>query len=151
MKKFVMTLMACLATVQSIHAATSALTESLLEYEAITSAIGTDPNFQNVITPIEFIVDIKRLTRAIDVTGSVKYEILTQIPNSDGSSSNSVHSHSHHHNHPRRTTTYIAILDVAPNPGIGPNIITVVSISKSHSQLFRYFDQENLLEIESTN
>jgi hypothetical protein len=117
MKKFVVFLIACVVMVQAAYGATSALTESLLEYEAITSAIGTDPNFQNIIPPNEFIIDIKRLTKHLDVLGDVEYKILTR-------------SLSEHHHH---SIKYIATLNVSPNPGIGPNIITVVSIVHHHN------------------
>lgn len=116
MKKFLIFLIACVALTQSIHSATSALTESLLEYEAITLAIGSDPNFQNVIPVNQFIVDIKRITKEIAVLGQVKYRIVTRTVTDDSSRKN------------RRTSRYIAKLNVSPNPGIGPNIVTVVSI-----------------------
>lgn len=130
MKKLVLSLVACFAMVQSTYAATSALTESLLEYDAIISAIGSNPSFENIIPPNEFIIDIKRLTKQIDILGEVKYEILTRSL-SDGTEwvfheSSSGHSHKHH-KHPR-PIKYIATLNVAPNPGIGPFIVTVESI-----------------------
>lgn len=117
MKNFVLSLIACFLMVQSGYAATSALTESLLEYEAITNAIG-DPSF-TVIPATEFIIDIKRITKKINVLGEVKYKIVTRTPEEVPASSR------HHHS---RTVKYIAVLNVAANPGIGPNIITVVSI-----------------------
>lgn len=118
MKKYIVSLIACVAMAHSAYAATSGLTESLLEYEAITSAIGTDPTFQSVIPPTEFIVDIKRITKQLDTIGTVKYKILTRsLSASRGSKS-----------HESNPIKYIATLNVAPNPGIGPNIITVVSI-----------------------
>ena len=120
MKKLALTLLASLAFVSFANAATSGLTESLLEYEAITNAIGTDPNFENVISANEFIVDIERITRKINVIGTVKYEIVTKEPKTKGRGF--------------RTHIYIATLLVAPNPAIGPNIVTVVSIipAKKH-------------------
>ncbi len=116
MKKFIICLIACVSMVQSAYAATSALTESLLEYEAITSGIGTNPSFENIIPVTEFIVDIKRITKQINVLGTVKYEILT-LPVSDGSIKKK-----------QTPIKYIAILDVSPNPGVGPNIVTLISI-----------------------
>lgn len=121
MKKLVISLIACLAIVQG-YAATTALTESLLEYQAITTAIGTDPTFQGIIPPIEFIVDIKRLTKQINSFGEVRYGILTRTVG-DGTSCEC-------HKHP--ITKYIATLNVAPNPGIGPFVITVISIVRLH-------------------
>ena len=148
MKKLALALIACMAMTSFAQAATSALTESLLEYEAITSALGTNPNFENVISPTEFIVDIQRITRSINVLGEVKYEIVTRTPRSltanatfeeealenEASSSDS----SSHHNR-QRTHIYIAILNVQANPGIGPNIVTVVSIDPAPHN-FRLFN-----------
>lgn len=125
MKKFVFALIACIVMVQSTYAATSALTESLLEYEAITNAIGTDPNFQNVIPSTEFIVDIKRITKEINILGTVKYEIVTRDTAETAKSC--------HDKHIRRVIRYIATLSVAQNPGVGPNIVTVVSIVRVHT------------------
>lgn len=124
MKKFVILLITCIAMVQTSFAATSALTESLLEYNAITNAIGSDPNFQNVIPVDEFIVDIKRLTKRIDILGTVKYGIITRTVTADNNQDDSRSKH-RKRNRPHR---YIATLNVAQNPGVGPNIITVVSI-----------------------
>lgn len=120
MKKFIVALLACFAMVQSVNAATPPLTESLLEYEAITSAIGA-PDF-TVIPVTEFIVDIRRLTRQLDILGEVRYEILTRTPGE----SSGTECHSKHKKD--RPIKYIATLNVAPNPGIGPNIVTVESI-----------------------
>lgn len=123
MKKIVIFFIAFVTMIQSTYAATSALTESLLEYEAITSAIGTDPSFQNVISPTEFIIDIKRLTKEIDILGEVRYGILTRTlsDESDQDRNRCKHRHS-------RPIRYIATLLVSPNSGIGPNIVTVLSI-----------------------
>lgn len=141
MKKFALSLVACLALVQSAYAATSPLAESLLEYEAITSAIGTDPNFDSIINPSEFIVDIQRITKQVNVLGNVEYKILTRLPppptalshcessSSSSSSHKHKHHHHHHHHHNLETRTYIVTLSVEPNPEIGPNIITVISIT----------------------
>jgi len=133
MKKFILSLIACVALVQSSYAvtATSALTESLLEYEAITTAIGTDPSFETVIPATEFIVDISRISKRLDVLGDVRYEIVTRIPRTEFESEDleSNASQKHHDNHPIK---YIATLNVAANPGIGPNIVTVVSIVPVH-------------------
>jgi hypothetical protein len=133
MRKFAFSLLACLAISQSAFAATSALTESLLEYEAITSFIG-DPSF-DVIGPSEFIVDIKRITRDINILGTVEYRIVTRVSDETGDfedSSSSSHSHRHgchHHHH----NVYIAVLEITPNPGIGPNIVEVISITQVHN------------------
>jgi hypothetical protein len=121
MKKFALTLLASFALAQSAHAATSALVESLLEYDSITSFIGA-PTF-TVIPQTEFIVDIKRITRQIDVLGEVVYRIVTKGP-SDGDLDSDNHCHRHHAN----SHVYIATLLVSPNPGVGPNIVTVLSI-----------------------
>lgn len=130
MKKLFITLVACLAFAQS-HAATSALTESLLEYEAITSALGTDPVFENIIPTSEFIIDIKRITHRINITGTVRYKIVTRTVTASESADDELEASSshHHHHHKNKYHFYIAELNVAPNPGIGPNIVTVVSIT----------------------
>lgn len=119
MKKLAFSILACFAFVQSSFAATSALTDSLLEYDAITSALGTNPKFENVIPAGEFIVDIKRITKQIDSFGKVQYRITTLFP---------TQKHSHSHSHEFKTAKYIATLNVSPNPAIGPHIITVKSI-----------------------
>jgi hypothetical protein len=117
MKNIVIFLVTCLAFVQSTtYAATSALTESLLEYEAIVSGIGTDPTFQGIISNNEFIVDMVRKTRRLDVTGTVKYFIETCTINNQ--------------NRCRKTRLYLATLSVQPNPGIGPNIVTLVDLQR---------------------
>lgn len=141
MKKFAITLIACLAFVQSAYAATSALAESLLEQQAITSALGTNPNFQDIIPAVEFIVDIKRITPIVKILGHVKYKIVTRevgveaelVAPAEQKTLDSSSSGSHHHRHHHKGTTYIATLDVTPN-GIGPTVITVLSIKKIHRQ-----------------
>lgn len=131
MKTLALSLVVSLAFVQPIQAATSALIESLREYEAITTAIGTDPKFQDVIPQNEFIVDIERATRQVDSLGKVYYRIITRSP--------AVHENviekykwgkdGHDHTH-----TYIAKLLVIPNPEIGRNIITVEKIKQIHGK-----------------
>ena len=113
MKKFVIFLITSVAMIQSTYAATSPLGESLLEYEAITSAIGTDPAFQNVIPQNEFITEFKRLTKHINVLGEVRYGIVTRT--AEGTRT--------------QTNKYIATLNVSANPNIGPSIVTVESIT----------------------
>lgn len=146
MKKLAIALIACLAFVQTTYAATSALAESLLEQQAITTAIGTNPEFQNIIPAHQFIIDIRRVTKRINILGDVFYKIVTRSVRSDHDVKEAVDdkadcgncnsfddscSSSHHHRR-RHTVTYIAKLNVAPNPGIGPNIVTVLSIKKVH-------------------
>lgn len=125
MKKFALSLIACLVVLGSVQAATSPLIESVLEYEAITNAIGA-PDFQ-VISPSEFIIDIERRTKKIYNTGVIKYIITTRATNfSDDQSSSG----------PEKAPInfYLVKLNVAPNPGIGPNIITVLSIKNTRRQ-----------------
>ncbi len=162
MKKLAITLIACFACFQSAQAATSALAESVLEYQAITNFIG-EPSF-STISPSEFIVDIKRITPEADVLGTVKYEILTRLVTSEtndlAAEVNDVearhHSHSgrnrnHHKNH-CTTNAYVATLTVTTNPIIGPNIITVDSINKVRSQTHTFFDAQTLVgEVEFSN
>lgn len=124
MKKFAFSLIACLVLVQSAFAATSALTESLLEYEAIITAIGTDTDFD----PLEFVVDIKRITERIDVLGTVKYRIVTRTVGEENHDRRCGHCATLGH----RIQNYIATLHITANPAIGPNIIEVVSIDPVH-------------------
>lgn len=130
MKKFAFSLIASFALIQSAHGATTALVESLLEYTAITNALG-DP-VQTIIPPQEFVIDIKRITKQINVLGEVRYKIVTRRPWDsfwwDVERSDCSHHHNRHYHD--NTNLYIATLLVSPNPGIGPNIITVLSIVK---------------------
>lgn len=142
MKKLAFSLIACLAFVQSTYAATSALTESLLEYEAITSAIGTDPTFQTLISPVEFIVDIKRITHKVDITGTVKYRITTFVLSATAGANALMEQEAHScggHKNRRNTNIYVATLNVSPNPGIGPNIVTVLTIKKVRSETNNFY------------
>ena len=135
MKKIAFSLITSFALIQSVHGATSALSESLLEYEAITTALGTDPAFQSIIPPSEFVTDIKRTTNEINMTGEVKYRITTEEVASfdwwsDDRNCSSHHHHRHHHHRHEHENkhTYVATLLVVPNSGIGPNIISVLNI-----------------------
>jgi hypothetical protein len=133
MKKLTVVFIVYLAYIQSVHAATTALTESLLEYEAITNFIGA-PGF-NIIGPDEFIIDIDRITRQVDILGVVKYGICTQLvtaldDNAEPENNNYRECDERDHNN-KRQDAYIATLLVTPNPGIGPNIITVLSIARA--------------------
>ncbi len=126
MKKFILTFLACVAFAQ-IQAATSPLVESLLEYNAIINAIG-NPN-QTFMPQTEFIIKIDRLTKDVDVLGKVKYKIITQATFEDEC------SHIHH-----KKNTYVAELLVENNPGIGPNIITVIKIKQLHHKPKDHFE-----------
>lgn len=130
MRKFAAALIVGLAIVQSSYAATSPLAESLLEYDAITSAIGTNPEFENVINPSEFIIDIQRITKKVNFIGDVKYKIVTRVPRNDHLGEQG--EKGSHHKHRHHTHLYLAIVNVAPNPEIGPNIVTVLSITPIH-------------------
>lgn len=131
MKTLVLILTVCVTLLQSqVNAATTNLVSSLLEIEAITSYIG-DPSFTE-IPSVESIVDIRRITHDINVFGKVKYEILTRFPRNVqvavvGDEEMDCHSHDPDY----RTHSYIARLLVEPNPGIGPNIVTVESIRRA--------------------
>ena len=113
MKKIIIIYLACFAMIQSSHAAVSPLSESLRELEAINLAIGTNPDFQNVIPQNESIVAVKRVTKELNALGRVEYKILTRSANYRGG---------------HCSIKYLATLDIAPNSGIGPYIIAVVSI-----------------------
>lgn len=123
MKKVAFSLIASLALIQSAHAAVSPLAESLREYDAIVSALGSDPYFSLVIPPIEFITDIKRLTKKTNVLGEVKYKIIAKGPSDPGQGCD---------NHTHDGQVYIATLLITPNPGIGPNIIIVLNVEPAH-------------------
>ncbi len=125
MKKSILTIAACLAFAQ-IQAATPSLIESVFEYEAITNAIG-DPN-QTVIPQTEFVTDIRRLTHEVDSLGTVRYKIVTRVQNNNAPVATGMVDCGCHHN---RTNNYIAELLVEPNPGVGPNIVTVIGIQSS--------------------
>lgn len=124
MKKFAIAFIAYLSFCHFAQAATTALTQSLLEYEAITNFIGA-PGF-TTIGPDEFIVDIKRQTREIDVLGVVEYTICTRRVTANILNEN---ENEHDANNPGHID-YLATLFVSPNPGIGPNIVTVLGIVK---------------------
>jgi hypothetical protein len=111
MKKFIASLITCGALIQSAYAATPPLTQSLFEYEAIISAIGSNPEFSGIIPPIEFIVDIQRKTEEVNNLGKVKYRISTRVPGDTC-----------------EDRKYIATLLVEPNPGVGPKIVNVLKI-----------------------
>ncbi len=142
MKKFAISLLACLAMTPFTYAATSALTESILEYEAILTALGTNPSFENVIPSTQFIVDIERVTRELDVLGNVDYDIVTRdVGTSNHPDDCDCGCHDRHHKKHKNHRDlhagvkgfhYAVVLNVAANPGIGPNIITVVSITPSN-------------------
>lgn len=130
MKKFITTLFACLtiASVAYGATATSALVESLIEYEAIIEAVGSNPEFQSVIPATEFITNIDRLTKRVNTLGKVEYEIVTRVPRSHDTAVITTHLGCPQKKHTPRIHKYLAVLNVEPNPGIGPNIVTVVSI-----------------------
>lgn len=112
MKKFISCLVACIAITQSSYAALSPLANSVLEYEAIVDAVGA-PQFEDIIGPNEYIVDIARKTKCLDILGKVHYRIVTRdVTNC----------------HLKKC--YCVTLIVAPNPEfeIGPRIVVVVSI-----------------------
>lgn len=110
MKKLALSIIACLAFASSAYAATSPLVESLLEIQAITNAIGAPD--QDVIDADEFVTRISRDSDKVESLGRVEYLIRTYEAGED------------------KTRNYKAILCVQPNPGIGPNIITVLKIKK---------------------
>lgn len=116
MKKFIASIIMSAALVQSVYAAVPPRTESIFEYEAILSAISSDPEFNEVIPVIEFIVDIQRKTKEVNNLGKVKYRIITRVPGDRCGD-----------------REYVATLLIEPNPGIGPKLITVLKIvPKNH-------------------
>jgi len=120
MTKIIFSLLACLIYVQTSFAAVSPLVESGLEYLAVIKAF-TDPG--NSIPTGEFIIDIKRKTKAVNTTGIVKYFVVTRLPSS-GKADHKCHSNPKKN----RCRVYIVKLLVTPNSAIGPNTIFAQSI-----------------------
>lgn len=129
MNKSLFAFIAYFTIAQYAHAAVAPFYESVLEYEAITSALGTNPNFQSIINPSEVIIDIKRMTQQINSIGEVNYEIVTgtSLANEDKTITESKDNN-------LRKKSYIAKINVARNPGIGRKIITLLSIIPASSQ-----------------
>ena len=113
MKKLLLTIAASLSIVGSAQAALSNLYQSAAYFTAIISS----SQFGTVIPPNQFVTEIKRKTSNIDAAEAV-YEIKTR----DAETIQGSHSH-HPHTH-----KYYAHITVTPNPGIGPDILTVTSI-----------------------
>lgn len=152
MKKFLFSLIACFAWMQSGHAITSTLNQSINIYEAILSAVSTG----DVISQNEFIIDVERKTRGIDLGNSILYQITTVLPDLESSSAvakfdppgsdedfnadeYTAHHHRHRHrHHNRKTIKYAAVISVTPNPAIGPPVVTVISITpvSHHAESF---------------
>lgn len=118
MKKLVFTLIACFATIGPLHAALAPLNESISEYQAILDALKVPD--QSWIPTGEYIIDIKRLTKHVNITGTVLYKIVTRVPSADDSGK---HKDKH-------TATYVAELVITPPQGIGPLNIQFIKIMK---------------------
>ncbi len=117
MKKFFICLLAGAACVfsQSSFAAVTAFAESVREMNAILDATA-DPEFSDLFAADDFIVDLERLTPKLDSLGNVKYLLSTcKISNK---------------NTCKKVKNYAVKLLIEQNPGIGPNLITVVDIKK---------------------
>lgn len=127
MKKLFVSLIACLAFSQSIFAACSPLCETIRQIEAILDSISLQ--FPNVIPSSESIVDVRRKTKEINTLGEIQYFIVTRLPedNTDDESSNNCREKHHKKQHCR---TYLATILVTPNPGIGPQVVTVENIER---------------------
>lgn len=117
MKKVILTLITCFSVFQSIPAfalVPTNLDESLAEYDAIISSSLVSGG--TVIPSTEFIVDIKRLTRSIDlVAGNVYYKIVTRLPELDFDYSADVEARRLGHcrrREDRNTNSYIATLTI---------------------------------------
>ena len=124
MKRLIIILFAFLAYTQTAQAATSALANSVREYVAITDYIGA-PNF-STISSDEYIIDIERITRRVDILGRVKYRICTKRV-AEGPVVEGGGDEGREH-----ISEYIATLLVAPNPGVGPRIVTVISFEPAN-------------------
>jgi hypothetical protein len=126
MKKFVAAIITSFALVSSLQAIPSNLGESINEYEAILNS----SLLQTSLEQSEFIIDLKRLTKALTAT-TVYYEIRTYSPTApvtagetESHEKSQKHPRKHHHNEKR----YSVEITLSENPQIGPPIIDVVSI-----------------------
>jgi hypothetical protein len=127
MKTILYSILGCMAMAQVSYAALPALQESIAEYNAITTALSSNPNFNTVISSSEAIIDIKRLTRQVNVTGTIRYKIVTRSVSGDSSTSVETCNRCHR-NH--NSNVYIAVLVITPNDSLGPFVITVQSITQ---------------------
>lgn len=113
MKKFAFVFFLLLASLQANYAtaAITSFSESVLEIDAILEAT-QDPEFSSLFKTSDFITSIVRVTRDLDTIGEIKYNLRTR----------NIRTH--------RIKDYRVVLDISPNPGIGPKIITVESIRR---------------------
>lgn len=154
MKKLTFAFIACLALFQSAtDAAIPALNASLLEYEAITFAIGNNPDFQTIIDPNEFIVDIRKMRTKVDaetityrITTRTRDDELVHIASAELRAENDAENHSnkydrckhHHHKHHHKyhpINLYIAELKVSVNPDSESNVVEVLEFKKVARQI----------------
>lgn len=113
MKKFAFCLFLILASLQTNYAsaAITSFSQSILEVQAILDAT-TDAEFTDLFKTSDFITGIARVTRDLDTIGEIRYTLRTRNIGTN------------------RIKDYRVILDVSPNPGIGPKIITVEDIRR---------------------
>lgn len=113
MKKFAFCFFLLLASLQANYAsaAITSFAESILEVQAILDAT-SDPQFSSLFKTSDFITGIARVTRDLDTVGEIRYTLRTRNIGTN------------------RVKDYRVILDVSPNPGIGPKIITVEDIRR---------------------
>ncbi|MBA3720954.1 MAG: hypothetical protein H0W88_00965 [Parachlamydiaceae bacterium] len=136
MKKFIATLILSFACFQSVDARPSLLNETILEYQAILDS----PKIQNKIGQNEAIFDIKRTTKNLEAN-TIFYVIVTREvlleDNSDFSAENDLLmdfdarcKKKKHHDSDTKIRSYEVKVVLTPNPQIGPDVITVVSIKQ---------------------
>lgn len=152
MKKILFSLVASFAFVQSAQALTSPLNQSIGVYQSILNAI----NPLAVIPQDEYIVEIKRLTKGVDLGSEIHYLIKTV----SGTATNSVNAtnfsaeleenrfdmnchRNHHHNH--NTHRYDVVVSVTANPLIGPPIVQVISMTQRSTHSHTYSAEANAL------
>ena len=121
MKKTFLTLLSCFACLQSSYTfgAIAPFGESILIMDAILSATA-DEQFRDLFSPTDFALRLDRKTKKVNEYGLAEYIFETCTPNTN--------------NNCVKSNLYMVVVDVAKNPDIGGNIITVVDIKpiKAH-------------------
>lgn len=137
MKKLTFTLMAALAlcamgkTEAAVSASPSQL--SLQHYEVLATTLGSHPDFQNIISDGEFIVDMRIQRRSINVTeGNVYVTLTTRRPIKDNvivyEKDKTDTSPRHGCRRDRELQKYVATLSLVTSDKGSPTI-TVVNIA----------------------
>lgn len=171
MRKLTFSLIACFALIQTVQAVEPSLTSpmnvSLKHYEAITATLGKNPDFQNIISQGEFIVDLRIQRRRINVNeGEVYVNITTRLPKNNEvviakeesladvkeqvKSTPHRHRGRRHHHWFKNTKTYVAKLMLTPSTD-GTTSVSVVSIEPLLRHCQKSSDKENKSSNNRTN